>query len=505
MHMLSSRSKSTTAFTVARALERPARNRLRIAIALIVVVSVASIAIDRINFRPARDLALTSGPPGGVWFPMAKAITEVASSRSEYPALGQVRVLDSTGHRQSLKQLLSGEADFAFFIESMELSDDVVREVMTLGDRSPTADVDRARIELASQLRVVARLHEEVLQVVVRAPASGSRRPTMLDLIGKRVGVGSLGNGTESILARVFRHFTAQWPEPAEGQATYTPNYTPHRQAAALFRRGELDAVAIAAGLHADIVDELLRVPNAQLVSLGSSGRSSQLAGFTMRNPDMIPRTIPASLYGAMQPRSVTSVAARTLLVTRASMPDPAVEDFVRAVFDNRSALVDVHEAASLFDADPSRTNQRFPWHPGALAYYDRNAPSWLLSYAELMNFGLALLVALGSLAWVVGEWRRQTKKNRIDVYYMELAELAEQVNERLSLEALEQCDRQFHSIRRRAFNELVAERLEAGASFLIFQQFLNAELDNIDRLRVELLQRPSPASRASSDPAPTT
>ncbi len=466
------------------------RNRFRVAVALVLLVIAVGVAVAQMNSTPPRNLALTSGPPGGVWFPLAKAMADAASDHTEYPSIGRVRVLESGGHRQSLNQLLSGEADFAFFIKSMLISDDMVRELIAHDPREANMSLDRARIEIASRVRVAARLHEEVLQVVVRTPLDPLQSPSMSDLVGKRVGVGSKGNGTEPIFDGVFRHFTAEWPTPAEGQPTYIPNYSPHARAAELFRDGDLDAVAIAAGLHADIVEELLEVPGAQLVSLGPSDESSQLAGFAMRNPEMQPRIIPASLYGPRQPNPVTSVATRTLLVTRSDIPDQEVRDFIRALFDHRSALVDIHEAASLFDADPPRTIQRFAWHPGALAYYDRDAPSWWVSYAELMNFALALLVAFGSLVWVFGEWRRQSKKNRIDVYYLQLAELAERVSRKISLDELERCDRQFHSIRRRAFNELVAEKLDAGPSFLIFQQFLNAELDNIDRLRAELSQR---------------
>ena len=483
----------------ARRLERPARAQFWLMSLLFAVVAISLFSAALMGRPRSKDIRITSGPPGGVWYPLAQAMAEVAANQKRYPSIGNVSVLPTGGHRENLKLLLSGKADFAFFIQSTDLDDDLVKEIRSLlvppteSIDSPAADVARARLRVSAQLRVAARLHEEILQVVVQPPADRTLptdSPSMADLQGARVGVGSAGSGTEQMFRQVFDYFTATTPSAAENPSTFTAVRMPHEKTVEAFQKGELDAVAIAAGLHADIVETLLRTPRARLLSLGPTDPASRLAGFAIRHPQMQPRVIPAALYGPAQALPASSIGTRTLLVTRADVSSDVVRDFVRAVFENRSALMDVHEAAALFDNDPPRSIQRFPWHAGALAYYDRNAPSWLVSYAELMNFALGLVVALGSLVWVLNQWRRQTKKNRIDVYYLELAEIAEEVNKHLPLHSLEQVDKRLHAIRRRAFTELVAEKLDAGSSFLIFQQFLNAELENVDRLKAEQSRR---------------
>mgnify|MGYP006274413483 CR=1 FL=1 len=495
----------------ARALERPARIRFWVLVAgLIALAIVVLVAGPPIPSCPTPvDVTLAGGPEGGVWRPLATAIGALATQRPDYPHLGRVDVEHSVGSRENLRRLLAGEVDVAFLMSSSSLDDNLLQDLLRLeGETEPTpARVEAARPMIGARLRLVAMLHEEVLQVVVRRDrlelgASGLR--------GARVVVGPAGNGTEPVFRRVLAHLTENPPAEqavaagsvaenvaqtnrADLSAADRPLYEPVRMsfndAPAAFERGEVDAVAIAAGLHADVVAALLARSDAQLLSLGPATQAptSTLAGVATRHPDLSPRVIPAGTYGRAQPEPVGSLSVRTLLVTRSDVSNEVVEDLTRALFENRSGLIEVHEAAALFDDDPPRKMQRYPWHPGALAYYDRNAPEWFLNYAEVMNLGLAILVALTSGLWAVRQWSRQIRKNRIDVYYVELAALAEQIHDRLSLEELSALGARLQRIRRRAFDELVAEKLDAGPSFLIFQQFLNAELENIDRLRSEI------------------
>ena len=138
------------------------------------------------------------------------------------------------------------------------------------------------------------------------------------------------------------------------------------------------------------------------------------------------------------------------------------------------------------------------PYHRGAVDYYQRAQPPFIVEYAETMSFVLTVLVGIISLAVAFREWMRRKMKNRIDVFYVEVEELTGDLQE-MSLDELVAHRRALRDLRRRAFAELVAERLEANESFTIFQDYLASERAAIEARIAEKIAESRPTGSQSS------
>ena len=85
-------------------------------------------------------------------------------------------------------------------------------------------------------------------------------------------------------------------------------------------------------------------------------------------------------------------------------------------------------------------------------------------------------MLGLFSVSIAIREWVRRRMKNRVDAYLVRVEEIAADI-ENQSGEALLRKYAELQSLRREAFADLVAERLQADEAFIILQNHLREEL----------------------------
>ena len=172
------------------------------------------------------------------------------------------------------------------------------------------------------------------------------------------------------------------------------------------------------------------------------------------------------------------------LLVAQRSLDPQLVNDITAALYAQRSDLTDdkgqqIAVTGHIREKyNPAGT--RIPYHAGAVAYYQREDPSFVVKYAEALSLGLTMLIGLYSAYIALREWLRRRMKNRIDAYLIEIdkqtADLAT-----LSREELVERRDVLNQLRHRAFSDLVAEQLQANEAFSIFQNHLRDEFAAIE------------------------
>lgn len=450
-------TKLQTAETEEEALShRESRGqRLRFALALALpFVLLAGGLLWRITWHggdPSK-IAFATGKEGGTYHPYGQALGQIL--RDSMSGVS-VEVLETDGSVANVDLLAEGRAQFAFLQSNV------------LSKASVTEREEEKRTEQVASFRTVARLYAEVLQVVV-PKASGAR--ALRDLDGQRVYVSS--SGTAETAQLLFRHF---------GLA---PRYV-HEvgDVSRSLLTGEIDAALYIAGLKTQDVEDLLKTGQTRLLSLGDATRpGSALEGASLSMPGTRPSTVPKGTYGAEPPEPVGTLAVDALLVTRADQSSRLVRQVTELLFDNKFQLARKHAAArELAELQDSR-GLRFPLHPGAAHYYARNDPPFFVTYAESISLLVTLALAAGSGLFAFREWVKRRRKNRIDIYYMDLDALSRQIRRTRNVEELSQLREDLYRLRRRAFRELVAERIAADESFTIFQDFLGQELREVDR-----------------------
>lgn len=426
--------------------EHPSRRiTLVLGVVVPVVLVIGAAAWWQTSRRGPVHIVIATGTPGGTYHPLGRGLADLIGR--DRPG-STVRVIESGGSDENIQRLQRREADFAFVQNDAH------------GD---------------NHVRVVASLYDEVLQVIVR---NDRGIDGLDDLRHRRINVGTEGGGTRRIAEGLLRHFDLG-PDAFEA-STLDPT-----AASAALLDGRIDAACFLSGLRTEAVDGLLGTGRTRLLALGDAARpGSALEGLRVEMPFVEPTLIPARTYGARPPRAVGTVAVEALLVTRRDVPDALVHDVTRLLFTNKVALAEYHPVAGRLDETRDAQGLRFPLHDGAAAYHRRDEPSALVAYAPAMSFAFSVLLAMGSFSLGLREWLRRTKKNRIDVYYLAVQKAAVELATADSDAALDAVRARLIEIEADAFRGLIAERLEASASFLIFQTLLNAKLREIDQRR---------------------
>jgi uncharacterized protein len=430
--------------------------------ALGLLAALALAAFSLYARRGPAALRIGASFAGGTALPVGRALAEVL--REELPRSPAV-ALETAGGVRNAELLEAGEIELGL-----------------VPNNAPGGP----------SLRTLAPLYDEVLHVIVRDTlASGD----IGALRGRRVNVGQAGSATERLAKALFAHFHIDERE-------ISISYLTHDEGADAFARGELDAVLMLTGLGAPAAARLLARPDARLLSFGDPlDPGSAIAGVRVGVPYLTPVSVPARAYGAQPPERVGTLGVHLLLVARAGLSDEIAYLVTKAVFEHKARLAEREPSLVGMSESFDRAGLRFAQHPGASQYYRRDDPPFILAWAD--TFSLA--ITLGLLSWsalaAVRAQRKRARKHRVDVYYADVQRASESIEQARGEDELGALRKQLHAIRRRAFADLMEERLDANESFTIFQDYLRSELLEVEAaLRKVRARQRRAARRADAD-----
>ena len=401
-----------------------------------------------------RPLILATGPEEGAYHALGGALARLIEEEGLAPS---VAVRATEGSRENMALLARGEVDLAIL-------------------QSDTKGEDSARL--------ITALFDEALHVLIAAELA-DQVSQIGDLAGRRVALGAAASGTRQVAELILDHFGVQ---PSEDLALDPA------EAVARLETGEIDAVFALTALPSPAVATVASRKRVRFLSLGNAQeRGSEADALALVYPRLHATTIPRGTYGAVPREPVRTVGVKAQLVGHGTLDEELVLEITAALFALRGRLNDTpHELSfgDLLSESYTPGKAGLAYHPGAVAYYERFQPSFIVEYAEPMSLGLTLLVGFWSAALAIRGWVRRARKNRIDAYYVEVVRDAPDLSRASREELLERRDR-LVKIRERAFTDLVAERLEADESFVIFQNQVDGELASIQR-RLAGMREPS-------------
>lgn len=417
------------------------------ALALLIIVGGLFIYRSLSGDEAHRQLVIATGPETGIYQALGVALGRMLENEE---VVGRA-VVKSTEGSIANAALLGGpekKADLAFIQSDTPVDDDV---------------------------RLVAALYEEVLHILIaKEVAEGIR--TIFDLRGRRVALGEEGSGTRPIAERVLAHFQV---EVAEDLAV-SP-----REAVDGLMDGSVDAAFLLSAIPSPLVSELAQRDAVRFLSLGDAQElGNESAALALVHPPLRGTIIPRSTYVRLPEQPVSTIEVSALLVASRELDAELVRECTAALFRNRSKAIELEEEGLVVAArvrEDYRPEATFvPYHPGAVAYYEREEPPFYVEYAETISLAFTLLVGAYSGYIALREWMRRRMKNRIDAYYLEADRLAGDLSALSPQELAEHRDA-LEKVRHRAFSDLVQERLRADESFTIFQDYVRGQLDSID------------------------
>lgn len=114
------------------------------------------------------------------------------------------------------------------------------------------------------------------------------------------------------------------------------------------------------------------------------------------------------------------------------------------------------------------------------MQYLNRDQPTFLERYAELVALLFSVAVVLLGAAGSVMRMLRRTKKDRIDVYYQKVQDVEQRLLD--SEDDVRAAQRELEQLKALAVQQLQEERLQANESFSIFLDLLHHQVARLEK-----------------------
>lgn len=230
--------------------------------------------------------------------------------------------------------------------------------------------------------------------------------------------------------------------------------------------------------------DWLAKVGNYRMFSFGEAGQlgyGTQAEGLALKNPNIRPFILPESLYGALNPSPVLTLATRTVLIGRDDLNPDLAYLIARELIEN------AHEIAAEYHLVMSELQDHFdpallalPLHRGARLYLNKDEPGFLERYAEVVGVGLTILAALGSAVLAMVRMNKARRKDRIDVFYRRVLAIRHDLDDVEKNINYNKLSDKLKAIQDEVFQLLIAERLNVDESLTLFLDLSNRVLGEI-------------------------
>ena len=356
------------------------------------------------------------------------------------------------------KQILV-DARFSVEVRSIESSANIITGVRD-------GDIDFGIIEepaaLIPDLATVVPLYPSILHVLYKGEETANRFTDVI--VGKSIYAGPLGGTASRFFAQLVDYFdiTAESYTVLDNPWVVTP-----------------DVYFVFGGLLD--TSSRRRLGDYRLFSFGDAaqlGKGTLVEGIALQFPNVEVFVLPEQIYGNLNRNTVLTIATRTVLVTAASTDVQQVYKVASALFANSQRLSTEYPLVTReMNENIQLSSFTLPVHAGARRYLDKDAPTMIERYADVIALGLTIAIMLGSALVALYEFRKTRKKDRIDDYYKQILELRHKLREVGTEKHRRGIEDQVKSIQEEVFLLLVDERVNANESLTIFLNLSNQVL----------------------------
>jgi uncharacterized protein len=429
---------------------------LRGGLGLLSLILVVCLAVALVRSSTTQRLTLAAGASSGESYILSAALKTVVERH--YPKI-RITLVETGGTVENVRMLEDGRAQLA------------------------TAQAD---VLPGPNARSVAVLYEDTFQLLTQQD-SGVR--SFVDLRGRRIALAQTGGQFQSFL-RVAEHFGFRQEDfQFVGADDVTAlNAFLHGQADAIFRVRAIGDPSIAMLVHSG---------NFRFLPI------EQAAAMRIRYPSFTSAIIPAGAYRGEPPvpsQDYPTVAVdRTLLASQGANAN-AVREVTSVLMERRQEIMEaippgMSEVGLLVlqaRRPQPQTGLGPALHPGALSFYDKDRPSFLLAHPDFVGLIITVGLMAGSWIWELKRWIQRQQKVQADEYSNRVVALIGGVQDVNSLAELEQIWGELLTILTQAVRDLDADKL-SEESFNSFRVILQIGME-VTKERRALLSARLPA-----------
>jgi hypothetical protein len=149
--------------------------------------------------------------------------------------------------------------------------------------------------------------------------------------------------------------------------------------------------------------------------------------------PEFESAKIPKGAYQgnvAIPPEDLPTVSIQPMLVAHPHVDSEVIRELTRILYEHRQELASKMPLATQITSPNQGSGSILPLHPGALAYYERDKPSFIEQNSGSLGFIFTVLLAIGSGVWQLKDRLEQTRENRSDRYNQKLVAIIKDIQQ---------------------------------------------------------------------------
>lgn len=449
---------------------------------------VTAVTWHLVHRNQVHRLTLVAGNRDGESYILSQAIEKVVEAHN--PKI-KIDVQETGGTTENIKLLEEGKAQLA------------------------TAQAD---VPTGSSARAVAVLYRDTFQLVVKQkpainsliaaknkpmavqqkpginrlvnpqskPIAVQQKPEIIhfsDLKGKRIGLPQTGGQFRSFI-QIASHYGLK-------KEDFQFIGTNDEGADQAFRQNRVDAVFRVRALGNNSILNLVQKHQGRLLPI------EQAAAMKIKYPAFEPTIIPQGAYkGSLPPvpkNPLPTVAVQRTLLANEKVDVSIIQEIAAILDEHRQEIADAipkeFDEVKPLVAGISRPGTTggtgIPIHEGALAFYERDKPSFIQEHADYVGLILTVVLLFGSWILQLKSWIEQGKKDAADLYIESAIELMkdDDSNPEIRLKEL-------YKIFRQTANDLVEEKI-SQESFRTFNEAYQTARESIER-EIQLAQKDS-------------
>lgn len=294
-------------------------------------------------------VTIGTGGTSGTYYPLGVAMAQQIFSDVEN--VSQARAVSTGASVTNAQEMAAGDYQMVL------IQNDIAYYAVN-GETLP--DFEGSTVD---NMAGMTSLYPEDLQLVTTAD---SGIESIEDLEGKNVAVGDQGSGTEANANQVLEAAGITYDD-------ITPEYMGFGDASQGLQNGTLDAAFIVGGAPTSAIQELGASKDVKVLSLPDdviSNLTSEYSYYTEK-------TISADTYADYgQEEDIQTVAVMAILVVDSELPEDAVYNMTKAMFENKDALEAAHDRGADISLETATEGMSIDLHPGAAKYYEEEGVS---------------------------------------------------------------------------------------------------------------------------------
>jgi TRAP transporter TAXI family solute receptor len=440
-------------------------NRLmQVVLAALTLCLAGGLAVIFSQRSKIEHLTLAAGTSSGESYILGNALKTVVERH--YPRV-KITLLETGGTVENLQMLEDGRAQLA------------------------TAQAD---ITPGPRARALAVLYDDTFQLLV---AKDSQAQSLVDLGGHRIALAQSGGQYQSFL-RVVEHFGLQ-------AADFHFVGTSDANAGEEFLKGQADAIFRVRAIGDPSIEQLVQSGRVRFLPI------EHAAAMKIKHPSFQSALIPVGAYLGNPPvptQDFPTVAVHRSLLARENASVTAIRAVTEVLMERRQEMME-EIPARMTEVRLLLVQVRRPepqaglgpaLHPGALSFYDKDKPSFLLAHADYVGLFLTVGLMAGSWLWELKRWMQRKQKNKADQYSNRVVALISSVQEVNSLPTLDEVWRELLKILTEAVHDLDADKL-SEESFNSFRTILQIGMEVTKERRSILMSTSAATWTASAAP----